>query len=46
MVVDSSPQNVCNRGGSPQPSSLECFAMPTIPQRIASAFAVLFGQYR
>jgi cell division protein FtsB len=45
MVVDSSPQKVCNHGGFPEPPSIECFAMPTIPQRIASAFAVLFGQY-
>jgi cell division protein FtsB len=29
----------------PNRPSIECFAMPTIPQRIASAFAVLFGQY-
>jgi hypothetical protein len=45
MVVDSSPQKVCNRGGYPDPSTIECFAMPTIPQRIASAFVVLFGRY-
>jgi hypothetical protein len=45
MVMDSSSQNVCNRGGSPEPSSIECFAMPTVAQRIANAFAVLFGQY-
>ena len=29
----------------PTRSSIECFAMPTIPQRLASAFAVPFGQY-
>jgi hypothetical protein len=45
MVLDSSPQNVCNRGDSPEPSSIECFAMPTVAQHIASAFAVLCGQY-
>src|SRR5512142_541661 len=45
MVVDSSPQEVCNRGGFPEPATIECLAMPTIPQRIASAFAILFGQY-
>jgi TolA-binding protein len=45
MVVDSSPQKVCNRGGFLDPASFECFAMPTIPQRIASAFAVLCGPY-
>jgi hypothetical protein len=43
--VDSSPQKVCNRGGSPESFSIEFFAMPTIPQRIASAFAVLCGRY-
>src|SRR5512135_245036 len=45
MVVDSSPQEVCNRGAFPEPPTIECLAMPTIPQRIASAFPILFGQY-
>src|SRR4051812_39548498 len=29
----------------PRPASMECVPMPTIPQRIASAFAVLRGRY-
>jgi hypothetical protein len=43
--VDNSPQNVCNRGGCTRPTLIELLAMPTIPQRIASAFAVLCGRY-
>jgi hypothetical protein len=45
MIVDSSPQKVCNRDGFPGPPSMDCFTMPTIPQRLASAFAVLCGRY-
>jgi hypothetical protein len=43
--VDNSPQSVCNRGGCPRPALIERPVMPTIPQRIASAFAVLCGRY-
>ena len=43
--MDNSPQNVCNRGGCTRPALIERPAMPTIPQRIASAFAVLCGRY-
>jgi hypothetical protein len=43
--VDNSPQNVCNRGGCTKPALIELPVMPTIPQRIASAFAVLCGRY-
>ena len=43
--MDSSLLNVCNRGGYTRPGLIELPAMPTIPQRIASAFAVLCGRY-
>ena len=43
--MDNSPQNVCNRGGWTKPGSIELPVMATIPQRIASAFAVLCGRY-
>jgi hypothetical protein len=45
MVLDSSSQNVCNRGHSPEPSSIEGFAMPTVARRLARAFGVPFGRY-
>ena len=43
--MDNSPQDVCNRGGCTSPALIERPVMPTIPQRIASAFAVLCGRY-
>src|SRR5512142_935776 len=45
MPVDNFPRDVCNRGGCTRPALIERPAMPTIPQRIASAFAVLCGRY-
>src|SRR4051812_42906258 len=45
MPVDNSPQDVFNRGGCTRPALIERPAMPTIPQRIAGAFAVLCGRY-
>jgi TolA-binding protein len=43
--VDNSLQKVCNRGGCTRPALIERPVMPTIPQGIASAFAVLCGRY-
>ena len=43
--MDNSPQNVCNRGGCTRLALSERPVMPTIPQRITSAFAVLCGRY-
>ena len=43
--MDNSPQNVCNRGGGMRPAPIERPVMPTISQRIASAFTVLCGRY-
>src|SRR3954471_15621651 len=45
VPVDNSPQDVCNRGGCTRPALIELSAMPTIPQRISSAFAVQCGRY-
>jgi hypothetical protein len=45
FFVDNSLRNVCNRGCDP-PIGLDGVSpMSTIPQRIASAFAVLCGHY-
>ena len=45
VLVDNSRRDVCNRGLL-TPLGLDgASPMPTIPQRIASAFAVLCGQY-
>jgi hypothetical protein len=43
--VDNSRRDVCNRGCDPSIGLDGVSPMPTIPQRIASAFAVLCGQY-
>src|SRR3954471_8077033 len=45
MPVDHSLQDVFNRGGCTRPALIERPVMPTTPQRIASAFAVLCGRY-
>src|SRR3954463_6057942 len=45
LSVDSSRRDVCNRGRDPLIGLDGASPMPTIPQRIASAFAVLCGQY-
>src|ERR1700722_12508004 len=42
--VDNSRRDVCNRGCDPSIGLDGVSPMPTIPQRIASAFAVLCGQ--
>src|SRR3954471_11072136 len=44
-LVDNSGRDVCNRGRDPLIGLDGAGPMPTIPQRIASAFAVLCGQY-
>jgi hypothetical protein len=43
--VDNLRRDVCNRGCDPLIGLDGVSPMPTIPQRIASAFAVLCGQY-
>src|SRR4051794_33485894 len=43
--VDNFPPDGCNRGGPPHLTAIESPAMATIPQRIASAFTILFGQH-
>ena len=43
--MDNPPQNVCTRSGCTRPALNERPVMPTIPQCIASAFAVLCGRY-
>src|SRR4051812_17107917 len=44
-VVDDSRGGVRNRGRDPAIVSPERVAMPTIPRRIATVFAVLRGRY-
>src|SRR5512143_2380275 len=43
--VDNSRRDVCNRGRDSFIVPTERVPMPTIPQRIASAFAVFCGRY-
>src|SRR5882724_7045959 len=43
--VDNSRRDVCNRGCDPSIGLDGVSPMSTIPQRIASAFAVLCGRY-
>jgi hypothetical protein len=45
FFVDNSLRNVCDRGCDPSIGPDGVSPMPTIPQRIASAFAVLCGRY-
>src|SRR3954470_7000283 len=44
-MVDSSRRGVCNRGCDPSIGLDGAGPMPTIPQRIASAFTVFCGRY-
>lgn len=43
--MDNSLQKVCNRGGCTRSAPIERPALPTIPQRIAGAFAIPFGRH-
>ena len=45
LSVDNSRRDVCNRGLITQIGLGGASPMPTIPQRVASAFAVLCGHY-